>query len=59
MNSYISCFNVKGELEHFEVAPEVALYIKQIELYIKHPTESKLLNLYSFRFVGQQGGDKQ
>jgi len=50
MTSFISCYNNEGQLEHFKVPKEVAVYIKQLETYINNPAQSKLLERYSFRF---------
>ena len=48
---YILCFNKEDKLEHFEVPGEVAIYIRQLETYIKHPTKSRLKVKYHFRFL--------
>jgi hypothetical protein len=47
--SYISCYNMNRELEHYKVPDPVYIYIRQLENAIKYDT-SGVKRLYSFRF---------
>ncbi len=47
---YISAKNKNGEYEWFEVQPEVYIYIRQLECYVRYPEESKLKKAYPERF---------
>ena len=49
MSSYISCYNDKRELEHFEVPKPVYVYIVQLENEIKYGSGG-VKRLYPFRF---------
>lgn len=51
MASYISCFTATQRwLKHYKVPKAVYIYIHQLEWYIKRPTQSKLKEVYNFRF---------
>lgn len=50
MSSYVCVKNKKGEYHHCLIPEDVMIYIRQLEAYIKHPKESKLLEAYSDRF---------
>lgn len=43
---YISCKDDNGKNDVYEVPFEVYVYIKQLEIYISHPNQSKLLTIY-------------
>jgi hypothetical protein len=47
--SYISCYNMNRELEHFEVPEPVYVYIVQLECEIKYKYGG-VQKLYDFRF---------
>jgi hypothetical protein len=51
MTSFISCYDLQTrKLKSFEVDPNVAVYIKQLETYIKFPDMSKLKEEYAYGF---------
>ena len=44
---YINCYNQEThERELYEVPYDVSVYVKQLEMKIKYPDESKLFRLY-------------
>lgn len=45
--SYYIAVIKDGEWIHCEVEEDVYVYIKQLEAYIKHPGESRLLDVYT------------
>ena len=47
--SYISCYNMNRELEHFAVPDPVYIYIRQLENEIKYASGG-VKGLYLFRF---------
>lgn len=49
MSSYISCYNMNQELEHFEVPEPVYVYIIQLENEINY-CSGGVKRLYPFRF---------
>ena len=49
MSSYISCYNMNRELEHFEVPEPVYVYVVQLENEIKYGSGG-VKRLYDFRF---------
>ena len=46
MADYIAIPTQDKKFQHFKVESEVAIYIKQLEHYIKYPNESKLKEAY-------------
>ena len=51
MTTYnICCYNEKKELQHFSVPKEVYIYVRQLEAYANYEPQSKLNELYPFRF---------
>lgn len=46
MVSYLSVQVAPGEYRHFSVPKAVYTYVRQLETYIKHPGESRLLKVY-------------
>jgi|SaaInlStandDraft_4_1057021.scaffolds.fasta_scaffold04924_2 hypothetical protein len=59
MTNEISVRDSEKLLKRFEVPHEIYLYIKQLEGYIKRPTQSKLLENYPERFkiVNREGDE--
>lgn len=53
MGHYISCYNEKRELEHFQVPEPVFNYVKQLECEIKYK-RGGVQRLYSFRFEPEE-----
>ena len=49
MSSYISCYNMNRELEHYKVPYDVYVYIVQLENEIKYGSGG-VQKLYPFRF---------
>ncbi len=51
MSKYlISVKDREGKFKHFSVPEEIAIYIKQLEMCIKYPNQSKLKEIYKERF---------
>lgn len=50
MSNFIAVKNSEGEWQHHAITPEVALYIRQLETYVKHPNQSNLKEFYPRRF---------
>ena len=47
MSSYISCFDIKTrELRIFKVPRSVYIYIRQLEMKLRFPVQSKLFERY-------------
>jgi hypothetical protein len=50
MNYYVSVKDENGEYKHIPVPEEVYVYVRQLEICIKYPNKSHLLELYPERF---------
>lgn len=50
MSSFIVLKNRSNERVSHKVSKEVSTYIKQLELYIRYPKQSKLMSVYGDRF---------
>lgn len=55
----IVCLNRDKGYVCFEVPKEVYVYVKQLEMYIKYPTRSKLKDVYHERFKETQDDKPQ